>query len=57
MAARGIGVRKNRLRTAKMHARLGKKVRKAGDARAFPNDVEEITMFAGCAVLLMLNST
>ena len=50
-------LRENRLRTAKMCAGLGQKVGKAGDARAFANDVEEITVFTGRAVLLMLNST
>ena len=49
-AARGIGIRENRLRTAKMRAGLGQKIGKAGDPRAFANDVEEITMFAGRAV-------
>ena len=47
-AARGIGIRENRLRTAKVRAGLGQKVGKAGDARAFANDVEEITVFTGC---------
>ena len=40
-----------------MRTRLGEKVGKAGDARPFADDVEEITMFAGGTVLLMLNST
>ena len=43
-------LRENRLRTAKMCAGLGQKVGKAGDARAFANDVEEITVFTGRAV-------
>ena len=47
----------NRLRTAKMHPGLGQKVGKARDPRALANDVEEITVFPGCAVLLMLSST
>jgi hypothetical protein len=49
--------RENRLRTAKMGAGLSEKVGKAGDPRALADDVEEITVFAGCTVLLMLNST
>jgi hypothetical protein len=40
-----------------MRAGLGQKVGKAGDPRAFADDVEEITVFTGCAVGLMLNST
>ena len=40
-----------------MHPGLSQKIGKAGDARPFANDVEEITMFTGRAVGLMLNST
>ncbi len=40
-----------------MCAGLGEKVGKAGDARPFADDVEEITMFAGGSVGVMLNST
>ena len=45
------------MRTAKMRAGLGQKVGKAGDACPFANDVEEIAVFACCAVGVMLNST
>jgi hypothetical protein len=40
-----------------MHPGLGQKIGKAGDARAFANDVEEIAVFACCAVGVMLSST
>jgi len=40
-----------------MHPGLSQKIGKAGDARPFANDVEEIAVFACCTVLLMLNST
>ena len=33
-----------------MHPGLKQKIGKAGDARAFANDVEEITVFTSCAV-------
>ena len=39
-----------RRRTAKMRAGLGQKIGKAGDARPFANDVEEIAVFAGCGI-------
>jgi hypothetical protein len=31
-----------------MRAGLGQKIGKAGDARSFANDVEEIAVFPGC---------
>ena len=40
-----------------MRTRLGEKVGKATDPRPFADDIEEITMFAGGTVGLMLNST
>ena len=40
-----------------MHPGLSQKIGKVGDARAFANDVEEITVFTGRAVGVMLNST
>ena len=36
---------------------LGQKIEKARDTRAFADDVEEIAVFACCAVGVMLNST
>jgi hypothetical protein len=40
-----------------MRARLGEKVGKASDPRPFADDIEKITMFAGGAIGVMLNST
>jgi hypothetical protein len=49
--------RENWLRTAKMRAGFGQKIGKAGEPRPFANDVEEIAVFACCAVGLMWTST
>jgi hypothetical protein len=40
-----------------MRAGLSQKIGKAADARPLANDVEEIAVFACCAVGVMLNST
>jgi len=40
-----------------MRTRLGEKVGKAGDPGALADDIEEITMFTGRAIRVMLNST
>ena len=40
-----------------MRAGLGEKIGEARDPGALADDIEEVTMFAGGTVLLMLNST
>ena len=40
-----------------MRAGFGEKIGEACDPCAFANDVEEIAVFAGCGIGVMLNST
>jgi len=56
-AARGIGIRENRLRTAKMRPGFGQKIGKAGDPGPLADDIEKITMLARGAVGVMWSST